>query len=168
MIRRCIFIILFVYSYLGYTQSIPKATIDVQKLTDELLAQQDLDLNYEELYENLLQILSNPLSLNSATEEDFRFLTILSEQQLQSLLEYRKNQNGFSSVYELQSVDFFDLATIKKFIPFVTLSETNVNRNFLQEIKANKNSYLILRYDYTFQKKRGFTALICKQVSLTA
>lgn len=158
MIRRCIIVILFVYPFVGYTQNFPKATIDVQKLTDELLAQQDLDLNYEELYENLLQILSNPLPLNSATEEDFRFLTILSEQQLQSLLEYRKNQNGFSSVYELQSVDYFDLPTIKKFAPFVTFSETKANKNFFQEIKATKNSYLILRYDYTFQKKRGFTS----------
>ncbi len=120
------------------------------------MAQQDLDVNYEELYENLLQILANPLSLNSATEEDFRFLHILSEAQLQSLLEYRKSQNRFTSIYELQSIENFDLQTIHRFAPFVIVNPKSIKTSFLKSISSRQNTYLILRYDYTLQEKKGF------------
>ena len=138
-------------------QEYPRKNIDIQKLTDELLAQQDLAINYEELYENLLQILSNPLALNTASEEDFRFLNILSEAQLQSLLVYRKEQGRFTSVYELQSIDNFDLQTIQRFAPFVVVNSNPIKTSFLKSISARQNTYLILRYDYTIQQKKGYT-----------
>ncbi len=149
-------IFLLFYSTNLLAQEYPRKNIDVQKLTDELLAQ-DLDMNYEELYENLLQILSNPLSINIATEEDFRFLNILTETQLQNLLSYRKEQGGFTSIYELQSIDDFDVQTIQRFAPFVVVKTNQLKTSFLKSIASRQNTYLILRYDYTLQEKKGFT-----------
>lgn len=150
-------LLLLCFFNVGIAQEYPRKNIDVQKLTDDLLAQQELDINYEELYENLLQILSNPLSLNTATEEDFRFLNILSEVQLQNLLSYRKEQGGFTSIYELQSVEEFDLQTIQRFAPFVVVNSNPLKTSFLKSISSRHNTYLILRYDYILQEKKGFT-----------
>ncbi len=157
---RCILISFLTFSLYVHAQEYPRNNMDIQKLTDELLAQQDLALNYEELYENLLQILSNPISLNRATAEEFRFLNILSEPQLQSLLRYREMQGPFSSVYELQSIEQFDLATIRKFAPFVTIQTNGSNTKIMDRILTTQNTYLILRYDYTFQEKAGYTIAV--------
>ena len=61
---------------------------------------QDLDLNYSELYENLAQILSNPLDLNSVSEEQLRLLYILNEGQLSEFTKYRGTQGKFISILE--------------------------------------------------------------------
>jgi hypothetical protein len=55
-------------------QDYPREEIDLQKITDDLYSIQDLDLNYEDLYENLAQLLSHPIDLNKATDEELRFI----------------------------------------------------------------------------------------------
>ena len=41
---------------------VPTKEIDFERLIDELLPLQDLEMNYEDIYENWMQLLSNPLS----------------------------------------------------------------------------------------------------------
>src|SRR6478736_2257208 len=95
----------------SYAQEYPRKEIDLNEIADELYGFQDLDLNYEELYENLVQLLAEPVDLNKVNAEDLRFLKILSENQLNNLITYRSTNGNFLSVYELQAVSGFDLNT---------------------------------------------------------
>ena len=81
---------------------------NLEKLADEIFPIQDLDLNYEELYENLAQLLTSPLNLNQATSEELRSLFVLSETQIEELIHYRQAQGFLLSIYELQSIPAFD------------------------------------------------------------
>ena len=123
MIKRATIGLLLSHAALiAVAQEYPKKDVDLEILADQLFGFQDLDLNYQELYENIALLLSNRIDLNKATAEELRFLNLLSEQQIQTLVQYRQDNGNLLSVYELQAVPGFDLTLINKIIPFV-LSE---------------------------------------------
>jgi len=140
------------------SQDFPRREINLEKLTDEFFAVQDQDLNYQELYENLLQLLANPLDLNNATEEQLRALLVLDELLLQKILDYRQQLGPFLSVYELQSIPGFTRDLFLKIIPFVTVRDATqtVDRNLWQRIRSEDNHYLILRTEQVMETRVGF------------
>ncbi len=140
-------------------QEFPRKEIDLERLADELVGFQDLDLNYEDLYENLVLLLAHPLNLNKATAEEIRFLHILTEEQVQQFLRYREENGRLLSLYELQAIPGFDLQTIYNLVPFFKVDDpaTALNRSLWKRMLTEGNNYLILRYDRTLETKRGFT-----------
>lgn len=138
-------------------QTTPNRAIDVERLADDLFPVQDLDLDYSVLYENLAQILSNPINLNTTTEEQLRALFILNEKQVGNLIKYRNEQGRFLSVHELQVIPDFDLGTVRKLIPFVTVHDDGKNLSSLpRRVWQEKNNYFLLRYERTLESKKGF------------
>lgn len=150
--------LLIVQAY-GLAQEYPRDQTDISEVADDLFGLPDSDINYEELYENLVQLFAVPLNLNTATAEDFRFIKIISERQIDKLLKYRSENGPFLSVYELQSIPDFDFSTIYNIAPFVTVTDpaNAINVSFLRRIKAESENYFLLRYERTLQSKNGFT-----------
>jgi len=142
-----------------HAQEYPRREVDLQQIADNLYGFQDNDLNYEELYENLAQLLSNPVNLNKASAEDLRFIKILSEDQIKNLIDYRAEFGSFLSLYELQSIPDFDLVTLYNLAPFVTVADPSgtINSNLWKRVQHDGDRYLIFRYERTLQTKKGFT-----------
>ncbi|MDX2301442.1 MAG: helix-hairpin-helix domain-containing protein [Microscillaceae bacterium] len=139
-------------------QNIQKPEIDLDSFIQELFPVQDEDLNYEDIYETLFLLYSNPLNLNRCTRDELQSLFILSEKQLNSFFEYREKNGNFLSIYELQAVPDLDLITINKILPFVSIEDLGAkSQPLLQRILAEKNNYLLLRYSQTLEEKKGFT-----------
>lgn len=130
---------------------------DLQRLTDELLGFQDEDLNYEELYENLVMLMADPLNINTASAEQLRFLNLLSEQQVQELMRYREANGPLLSLYELQAVPGFDRMTLERILPFFTVEVSGLSQPLLRSLRQRGNAYLLLRYSRIAEKKQGFT-----------
>ena len=145
-------------AFFSAAQDYPRKDIDLSRLADELFAFQDLDLNYEDLYENMMQLLSNPINLNKAVAEELRFLNILSELQIENLLRYRNENGNLLTIYELQAVPEFDLQTLYKLVPFVKISDpaSVLGSSLLTRILTEENNYLIMRYERTLETKQGF------------
>jgi hypothetical protein len=139
-------------------QEYPNKEIDVSQIADELYGVPDLDLNYEELYENLLQLAASPLNLNKATAEDLRFTNILTEPQVNNLIKYRLENGNFISVYELQAIPGFDLQTIYRLIPFVRVNSptSSLDASVLKRVRNESDNYFLFRYERTIQTKKGF------------
>ncbi len=139
-------------------QDYPREEQDISEIADELYGVPDADLNYEELYENLVQLFAVPANINSASVEEIRFMKILSEAQIEKLIQYRTENGPFLSVYELQSIPDFDLSTIYKIAPFVTVTDPlkAINFSLLHRIKTDGENYFLLRYERTLQSKAGF------------
>ncbi|MEZ4946225.1 MAG: helix-hairpin-helix domain-containing protein [Cyclobacteriaceae bacterium] len=151
--------ILITTSWFGMAsaQEYPEREYDLERLSEEIFSIQDQDINYEMLYENLAQILSNPIDLNRATEEQLRSLYILNEIQINNLIAYRNENGVLLSVYELQAIDGYDENTISKIIPFVTVSSMDGKmKSLIQRIRDEENNYLLIRYNRTLEDKRGF------------
>src|SRR5258708_2516148 len=134
--RRAIFIGMMIISYNSNSQDFPRKDFNPEKLADGIFPLQDLDLNYGELYENLAQLLSNPLDLNAVTQEQLRSLFVVTEENVNSFIKYRDENGPILSVYELQSVPGWDRASFDAVIPFVTVndSQTKFNSSILSRM----------------------------------
>jgi hypothetical protein len=151
--KRLLAVIFVAFATTGFAQEYPREEIDVNQLIDEWYGIQELDLNYSDLYENLVQLLAHPLNLNTATEEQLRFIKILSAEQIKSLLAHRAENKEFVSIYELQSIPLFDVETLHRLAAFVYVPDptTLLDANFLSRIKTQSDSYLLLRYGRSLQ-----------------
>lgn len=156
--KYTLFIFCLILAYNLSAQSISKKEIDVQRLIDELISYQDDDVNYEELYENYLDLLNHPLELNNASAEQLRNLFILNEIQVNSFLKYREENGALLSEYELQSIPNFDLQIIEKILPFISVKnpEEQLNNKLLKRIRYNTNNYLVLRSEKGLEMREGF------------
>jgi Helix-hairpin-helix motif len=141
-------------------QSYPRPEIDIDNFILELFPQPEDDFNFEKVYETLFQLYRNPLNINKVNREELQSIFILSELQINSLLDYRKKFGNFLTIYELQSVPNIDLNTIYKLLPFVTAGEGNQksSKNLWQRMKSEADAhYLLFRYSRTLETQKGFT-----------
>ncbi|WP_082893562.1 ComEA family DNA-binding protein [Rufibacter ruber] len=142
-------------------QDVPRPAVDVELLVEELFAQQsdENSVAYEDLYETLLQYYRQPLDLNRATREELRSLFLLSENQISALLQHISDNGRLLSLYELQAVPGFDLLSIRRLLPFVSVQSLGQigQRTWRERLKNSANHSLLLRYDRTLQEQRGYT-----------
>jgi hypothetical protein len=142
-------------------QEVPRPPVDVELLVQELFAQQDDEnaIAYEDLYENLLQYYRQPLDLNRASREELRSLFLLSESQISALLLHLQENGRLVSLYELQTITGFDLLSIRRLLPFVTVQALGQigQRTWRERLKNADTHTLLLRYDRTVQQRRGYT-----------
>ncbi len=138
-------------------QDYPLREIDPASLVDEIFAAQDLDISYQDLYENYLQLISNPLDLNSVSDEQLRSLYILNQAQIHSILNYKAESGPFASVYELQTI--LDRDTFLRLIPFVTVPDVaqSFNKNIFKRMVTEPNNYLLLRWNKTVEQQQGYS-----------
>jgi hypothetical protein len=132
---------------------------DFSRVVDELVSLQEDDASYEDLYENLIQLMAHPIDLNTATRDDIQRLHLLSVTQVDEFMRYRNENGKLISLHELQTIPGFDLATIQNLLPFVTLidPQQRLNTSFLQRAFQKDNTYLITRVERTLETRKGFS-----------
>lgn len=140
-------------------QDYPRKEVDLAQWMEQLFPFQDDDANYEDLYENLAQLLANPMDINRANEEQLRALMILTNRQIASLLAHQKDNGPLLSVYELQTIDGFDAETLARLMPFVTVRDPQAqwDGRFMKRLFGGHGHDLILRYERTLETRKGFT-----------
>lgn len=136
-----------------------KGTTDHSRIIDELSGVQEDNADYETVYENLMQLLAHPADLNSVSAEELRQFHILTDQQIDDLIEHRRVNGQLLSFYELQSIPSFTMETIERIQPFLRVSNPNekIDRRFLHSIFSKGDQYLITRWERTLEKKEGHT-----------
>jgi len=155
---RAVWIFLFINPLISTAQKPKSADLDV--FLQELFANQDEDINYEEIYENFYALVADPIPLNRAEKSDLQKLYILTDRQISNFFAYQSKNGKLLSIYELQAIPEWDLGTIFKILPFVQIRETDFsadNRTLWQRIRAEKNNYVLWRWERTLETKRGFT-----------
>lgn len=141
------------------SQQYPRQNIDFQAFVQNIIGIPSDDLNYEELLESLGQLYIHPLDLNIANYAQLASLFVLSDKQIKTFLDYRENAGNLASIYELQVVEGFDLSTIYKILPFVTISESELSRNSIENSLNKASHTFILRTNSTLEQKKGYTPL---------
>lgn len=132
----------------------------VQKLLEESGTEEGL-LNPEQMTENLYKLASNPLDINTASEEELSKLYILNSFQVKSLQDYIQTHGKLLTVYELQFVVGFNLTLVKQLMPFITVNHdyddkrSRTSYSFRKKLKYGKHRYLFRGYR-TFQKPAGY------------
>ena len=154
---RCIIALCFLAGN-AYPQNPGEETMDLQQFTDDILSSHNPDADYEDLSENLVQILSTSYDLNKVSVEELRTLHILSDEQIHALVAYRDAPGNFLDVHELQVIPGFDLSLISRLVPFVRVGDPleKVNHSLVRRIFSPGRSYVVMRYERTLETKKGF------------
>lgn len=106
--------------------------------------------------QELEQFRKHPLNLNTADAEELKQLRMLTGLQIASLIRYRSLLGKFISLYELQAIPSWDIATIKKVLPFVTVASPVSFSNTLRERLNGGDHSLLLRVSQVLETARGF------------
>ena len=130
--------------------------IDLESFVERLFQFQDEDIEYDDLYESLLQLYTNPINLNRATRADLEALYLFSPLQVNELMDHIAKNGKLVSIYELQTISAIDLLTIRNILPFVTVQEVEDGRPLWEKIRTEPNKYFILRNTRTLERAFGF------------
>ncbi|MDB5253262.1 MAG: hypothetical protein JWP27_2431, partial [Flaviaesturariibacter sp.] len=77
----------------------------------------------EDYLDDLRRLHRRPLAINSASAEDWQVFRVLTALQIQSLMRYREALGDLVSVYELQAVPGWDVATVRQLLPYLVLTD---------------------------------------------
>ena len=135
----------------------PKMEIDLDDFIQKLAATQQDDVNYEDLYEALMQFYLNPLDLNKAEPDELRSLFVLSEAQIQDFYTHKTRFGNLLNLYELQSIESFDLETIQNLLPFIVLNNGISSNDIKGIFNRATDHYLVLRTEQTLEQAKGYT-----------
>lgn len=159
--KQFLLLLFILYAHTVSAQNSTRKEIDLQQLLDEILGDQEDNVNYEDHYENFLQLLAHPININTASVEQLRMLSILTELQVQHFINYRKENGALLADYELQAIPEFDSTTIQRLLPFINVVDpaSLLDTNFLKRVFHNDNNYLLLRFERGIENKAGFTEI---------
>ncbi len=155
-----IFLILFFISANLFAQTIDNKDENlIEKKVETIAENTEQEMDYTMLVDQLTRYLQNPLNLNNASREDFDDLALLSDIQINNLLDHIARNGKLISLYELQSIDGFDLQTIRAISSYVTVSGNIDNPKFsIREVfKYGKND-LFMRYQQVIEEQQGYTS----------
>ena len=121
----------------------------------EQLETESIDLT--NLIEQLNFYFDEPININTTDGLDLEDLGLLTDVQINDLILHRKVHGKFISIYELQSLKYWDLETIYLMLPFISVDERldNLHINFKDAIKHGKFD-LFLRYQPGMEQKSGY------------
>lgn len=126
------------------------------EVLSENLGSEDVDLTA--LTENLIYYKSHPLNLNTATRDELIDLGLLTEIQISNLIAHRERFGNLISIYELQAIDGFDLATIYMILPYVKVTDRFDAGHFsFNEMFDNGKHEIVLRTQTITEQQLGYT-----------
>lgn len=116
------------------------------------------EIDLTNLFDQLNYYFDHPINLNSTDADELRSLGLLTEVQVTDLLLHIKQFGKFISIYELQSLSYWDLATIQLVLPFVRVDDRldQLHLTFKDAIKEGKFEWY-LRYQRTPEQKSGYS-----------
>lgn len=124
----------------------------------ENLGSEDADLTA--LTESLLYYKEHPLNLNTATRDELVELRLLTDIQINNLIAHRERFGALISIYELQSVEGFDLPTIYTILPYVKVTDRFEAGHFsFKEMFDNGKNEVILRGQRIAEEQAGYTPI---------
>ncbi len=128
-------------------------------ITDQIesyLEEQDEDLDIIALYERLRLYSEKQLNINNAEIEDLQELRLLSDIQINDLLNHIELFGELISIEELQSVPSFTIHDIRRILPFVAVKDpSKLNIKLNEMLGASKNE-LYLKWSRILEEKKGY------------
>jgi hypothetical protein len=148
---------IFFFLTIGFVFGQDKGEIIQQRIEfiSEQLQSEEIDLT--NVVEQLEYFYGSKINLNTTNGEDLEQLYLLTQVQINDLLLHRKAFGKYITIYELQSLKYWDLTTIQLVLPFVRVDDKldNLHITFKEAMKEGKFE-LFLRYQPTFQQKQGY------------
>ncbi|RZL34851.1 MAG: helix-hairpin-helix domain-containing protein, partial [Pedobacter sp.] len=132
----------------------------VQDLIESLAENLPEDFDLSELQDRLMFYRKRPINLNNTTAEELNTLVFLSPLQISNLFEHLEKNGKLIDILEIQSIPNFDVETVQRLLPFVTLNHTDlVDKITWRNLRVLADNDLVIRASRLLEKPKGFTDL---------
>lgn len=99
----------------------------------------------------------HPINLNRADREELIELQLLTDIQISNLLKHREKNGNLISIYELQSIDGFDIGSIREILPFVYVSDNFSAASFgFNEMMKDGRHEFVTRFQRILEPMAGY------------
>jgi hypothetical protein len=126
----------------------------IEKIIESVAESDDGEGDSPQVLDDLEKFSERPLNINTATAEEFEQLHLLDLNQINEILNYRKNYGYFLSDYELHTLKTLTPGIIKALEPFIS---------FVQPDSAKKGrrvrQELLMRAKTTLPIAKGYTSV---------
>lgn len=140
----------------------PEVPQEVQQIIEDFLSEtEEEQFDFNTILEELEVYLQSPLNLNAADENTLREFLLLTNRQVDELLKYKTEVGDLLSIYELQSIPTFDLVSIKRILPFITVGGDTYDYNLsIKQMVFTGQNELYLRWGRVLQQQKGYTPVL--------
>ncbi len=154
--NRLLLIFFFFFSFWSFGQERNEIIQQRVEFIAEQSESEELDLT--NIFDQLNYFFDHPINLNNTNPDELRSLGLLTEVQITDVLLHIERFGKFISIYELQSLKYWDLNTISLVLPFIRVDDRleNLHITFKDAIK-NGNIEWFTRYQRTPERKKGYT-----------
>ena len=157
--RIFLILIAFLYSATGIAQEenpiLPGSTAEQQ--LENLADQEESESEDDSYLQSMVQFRKNKLNLNTVEANDLRELKMLTDLQIINLIRYRQLLGNLISLYELQAVSAWDVETILKLLPYVTVGSPESLGVDLAKRLTQGNHSILMRVQQVLEKSEGYT-----------
>ena len=154
MTRSVILTLTLIFSLLGKAQQPPTANQVLRELKTDTRFE-DGGADWVQFSELLLVYTQNPISLNTATQEELEAIPLLNKFLAYHLIKYRKRNGKIISYYELANVKGFNKQLILWLMPFTSLSLDDEKLSFSKLLTGKQQ--IATRFQRAVQQKKGLT-----------
>lgn len=153
-------LLIFLFLLMGSFISIELHAQVEEDLIEELTGDdEDEDIDYTTLLENLTYYEQNPVDLNTVTKEELEEFGLLNNIQISNFLYYRRKYGNIYSVYELNSINGFDSKLVKVLLNYVTVNPTEKKTypfKIKNMFKYSRNEVFV-RYQQVIEEQAGYS-----------
>lgn len=144
---------LSIHPFRGWGQDIPpSAEQQLENLTDA----EQTETEDDSYLQQLEQFRRNLINLNVADINELRELRILTDLQIVNLISYRRLLGKFINIYELQAIPAWDINTLRKLLPFITIASPVSLKEYPGLHFKDGNQSLLFRFSQVLEKQKGF------------
>ncbi|MCZ4693249.1 hypothetical protein DWB61_06660 [Ancylomarina euxinus] len=126
----------------------------IEKMIENIAENSDENLDYTNLLEKFNELYDNPINLNNADKDDLEQLLLLSDYQIQNILDYRKENGLIYSFYELRLLDGFSYSILQKIIPFTSLGIDSQKISI--PTKSRAKHFILAKTQRTLEQEEGY------------
>lgn len=163
MMKCYLILLLLAFSFLQLKAQVPElppqvpVTTSTEQELENITENNEDEVTEDDSYLQLLtQLQRNPVNLNTVDENFLKEIRMLSPMQIVNFLAYRSVMGKLVSIYELQSIPEWDVATIKKLLPYITVER---GISLAEDISArlkNGDYSILVRVNQTLEKSKGY------------
>jgi len=126
----------------------------------EQLAEQE-EMNetaIENMYEELLQLESNPMNLNRVTREQLERFPLLSMEEIAAITSFLEKNRPLYTVFELRNVPYLDIQTVERILPFFYAGVADKRETYVKasEMLERGQQEVQFRLDKTLTPRAGY------------
>jgi len=160
ILHSILFILLSFSSVLLYAQNTEASKEQIERSIEELTSRVDVELDYSELVDHFTNLIQHPININTATASDLEELMFLNNTQIAALIDFRRKNGDFTSIYELKNIEGFYVDLVLSIKPYIIIAPSRVSSGpRLRSVFKYGRHQVVMRYGRVLQQQKGYAPI---------